>query len=56
MMMGVLQSNRENVLAALAQFQESLRKVEAALRSDDEAVLPSALNRSQSAYRSLVGK
>ena len=56
MMGGVLESNRENVLAALARFQESLREVEAALRSEDEAVLRSVLNLSQAAYRSLAGK
>ncbi|MEW5940603.1 MAG: prephenate dehydrogenase [Chloroflexota bacterium] len=56
MMTGVLRSNRENVLAALARFQESLREVEAALRSEEEAVLPSVLDRSRAAYRSLAAK
>ena len=55
MMLGVLQSNRENVLAALRGMQSQLAKIESALSAEDFTKLETLLNESQSAYQSLTG-
>jgi prephenate dehydrogenase len=55
MMLGVLQTNRENVLNALHEIQSQLAEVEAALSSEDFAKLETLLNQSRSAYQSLTG-
>ncbi len=55
MMLGVLQSNRENVLNALHGMQSQLAEIEAALSSEDLAKLETLLNEAQSNYRSLTG-
>jgi prephenate dehydrogenase len=55
MMLGVLQTNRENVLNALHEMQSQLAEVEAALSSEDFAKLETLLNQSRSAYQSLTG-
>jgi prephenate dehydrogenase len=54
MMLGVLQSNRDNVLASLANFRHSLDILESALKTDDRSGLQSALDSSRSNYQSLI--
>ena len=51
MMLGVLQSNRENVLSALHGLQSQLAEIESALSSSDFAKLESTLNEAQSKYQ-----
>jgi len=55
MMLGVLQSNREDVLNALHGLQEQLSVIESALSSENFSQLESILNRSRSAYQTLIG-
>ncbi len=55
MMLGVLQSNRENVLNALHGMQSQLAELEAALASEDFAKLETLLNDAQTKYQSLTG-
>lgn len=55
MMLGVLQSNRANVLNALHDMQSQLSKLEAALSSEDFTKLESLLNEARSTYQSLTG-
>jgi prephenate dehydrogenase len=54
MTMGILQSNRENVLSAILSFRNSLEQIESALQSQDDTQLESILNHSRSAYQLLV--
>ncbi|MBI5945435.1 MAG: prephenate dehydrogenase [Chloroflexi bacterium] len=54
MMLGVLQSNRENVLNALREMQDQLAEIEAALAAEDFSKLESLLKESQSKYQTLV--
>jgi prephenate dehydrogenase len=54
MMLGVLQSNRENVLNALHGMQNQLADIESALSSDDFSKLESILNESQSKYQNFT--
>ncbi len=54
MMLGVLQSNRENVLNALHKLQSQLTEIESALSSNDFSKLESTLNQSQQAYKTLL--
>jgi prephenate dehydrogenase len=55
MMLGVLQSNRENVLNALSELEKQLSEIENALTEEDYSTLESILNRSRSAYQNLIG-
>jgi len=55
MMLGVLQSNRENVLNALSEFQNHLSSVKSALENEDYSTLETVLNQSRSAYQTLTG-
>lgn len=55
MMLGVLQSNRENVLNALHGMQSQLAEIEAALSSEDFTKLETLLNEAQTKYQSLTG-
>lgn len=55
MMLGVLQSNRENVLNALHGMQTRLSEIESSLSSEDFSQLESILNQSRSSYQSLIG-
>lgn len=55
MMLGVLQSNRENVLSALHGMQSQLAEIEAALSAGDFAKLESLLNEAQTKYQSFTG-
>lgn len=54
MMMGVLQSNRENVLSGLHEFQKRLVEIELAISSDDFPNLESILNEAQCKYQTFV--
>lgn len=54
MTMGILQSNRENILHAIQMFRNSLDQIESALRNENYAQLEFLLNQSRSAYQSLV--
>jgi len=54
MMLGVLQSNRENVLNALHGLQKELANIEAALSSEDFVRLESVLNEAQTKYQTLT--
>jgi prephenate dehydrogenase len=55
MMMGVLQSNRKNVLNALSEFQNQLTGIQSALANEDYLTLEAILNQSRSAYQILIG-
>jgi prephenate dehydrogenase len=55
MMLGVLQSNRENVLNALHGLQQRLSEVESALASENFSQLDTILNQSRSTYQILIG-
>ena len=54
MMLGVLQSNRENVLNALHGMQAELAQIEAALSAGDFEKLESLLNEAQSKYQTFT--
>ena len=54
MMLGVLQSNRENVLNALSEIQEQLAEIKTALASKDYPALETILNEAQKKYQSLT--
>jgi len=54
MMLGVLQSNRENVLNALHELQNELTNIESALVSDDLTKLESILKEAQTKYQALI--
>jgi prephenate dehydrogenase len=54
MMMGVLQSNRENILLSLRKFQEQLAVIEFALASKNDPSLEKVLNSTQSHYQSMI--
>jgi prephenate dehydrogenase len=53
-MLGILQSNRQNVLNALSVFQQQLSEIQTKLAGGDFQALEDILNRSRSAYQSLV--
>ena len=55
MMLGVLQSNRENVLNALQGLQDQLSNIESALTSESFSQLETILNQSRSSYQALIG-
>ncbi len=55
MMLGVLQSNRENVLNALHDLQKQLSEIESTLTSENFSQLETILNQSCSNYQSLTG-
>ena len=54
MMLGVLQSNRENILTALHHYQQELSILESALMSNNESALASALSFAQSRYQDMI--
>jgi prephenate dehydrogenase len=54
MMMGVLKSNKENILLALRKFQEQLTSIELALSNKDDSSLGIILNSAQSHYQSMI--
>lgn len=55
MMLGVLQSNRENVLTALSGLQGHLTEIQSALANEDYATLEDILNQARSSYQALTG-
>ena len=54
MMLGVLQSNRENILFALRKFQKELASIETAMTTKDDFSLDTILNSAQSHYQSMI--
>ncbi|MBI5952532.1 MAG: prephenate dehydrogenase [Chloroflexi bacterium] len=54
MMLGVLQSNRENVLNALHGMQSQLAEIESTLSSEDFGKLEIILNQAQSKYQTFI--
>jgi prephenate dehydrogenase len=54
MMMGILKSNRDNVLKAVQSFRQSLEEIESALQSENFVELEKVLNRSRASYHSLT--
>jgi prephenate dehydrogenase len=54
MMLGVLQTNRENVLTMLQSMQNRLSEIETALSVSDFSKLESLLNEAQSKYQALM--
>lgn len=54
MAMGILQSNRENILNAIQSFRNSLDKIESALQSENYPQLELILDQSRAAYQSLI--
>ena len=55
MMLGVLQSNRENVLNAISELQGQLAEIKTALIEEDYSTLESILDQSRSIYQNLTG-
>jgi prephenate dehydrogenase len=54
MTLGILQSNRENILEALSSFQQQLREIETKLAAGDFSTLESIFDHSRSTYHSLL--
>ena len=54
MMLGVLQSNRENVMNALHEMQNQLAEIESVLSSEDSAKLELILNEAQRKYQKFM--
>lgn len=54
MMMGVLQSNRENVLNTLSELQQQIYEIKMALIHEDYSQLETLLNKARSTYQSLT--
>jgi prephenate dehydrogenase len=54
MMLGVLESNRENILDAVHGLQEALAEIESVLAENDISKLERLLNEAQDKYRALV--
>jgi prephenate dehydrogenase len=55
MMMGILKSNRDNVLKALQSFRNSLDEIESALRDENYSQLELSLNQSRASYQIITG-
>jgi prephenate dehydrogenase len=53
-MLGVLESNHENVLDAVHGLQEQLREIESALVTEDYGKLKQLLNAAQHNYSALI--
>jgi prephenate dehydrogenase len=56
MMLGVLDSNRDNILESLQRFRAALALIESALAGEDELELAQILHRSRSSYEALLGQ
>jgi len=54
MTLGILQSNRQNVLNALSLFQKQLSEIQNNLAADDFQTLEGTLNHSRTMYQSLI--
>jgi prephenate dehydrogenase len=55
MMMGIFKSNRDNVLAAIQKFRNSLGELESVLQQENYSQLELLLNQSHSSYQSIIG-
>jgi prephenate dehydrogenase len=55
MMLGVLQTNRNNVLNAISELQLQLAEIKTALMNEDYSTLESILHQSRSTHQSLTG-
>ena len=56
MAMGILQSNRENILNAIQTFRNSLDQIETVLQNENYAQLELILNQSRAAYQTLIAE
>jgi prephenate dehydrogenase len=56
MMMGILQSNRDNVLNAIQNFRKSLGEIEISLKTENYTALENILNQSRSSYLTLTAE
>lgn len=56
MMMGILESNRENVLKAIQTFRSSLTELESALQDENYSELENLLNQAGSNYHFLISR
>lgn len=54
MMMGILKSNRDNVLNAIKAFRNSLNELETTLQAEDYSQLEHLLNQSRTSYHSIT--
>ncbi len=54
MTLGILESNRENIIRAIQSFRNSRDRIEAALRNENYGQLERILNQSRAAYQSLI--
>ena len=54
MMLGVLQSNADNVLASIARLRQSLEKLESALQNEKIDMLEATLDQSRNHYQTLI--
>jgi prephenate dehydrogenase len=54
MMIGILKSNRDNILNAIQTFRNSLAKLESALQDENYLQLESLLNQSRTSYHSIT--
>jgi prephenate dehydrogenase len=54
MMIGVLQTNRENILLGLRKFQKELASIEVALSTKNDSLLETILNSAQVHYQSMI--
>jgi prephenate dehydrogenase len=54
MTMGILQSNRENILNAILAFRNALDQIESALQAENYLQLERTLNQSRTSYQTLV--
>ena len=54
MTMGILESNRENILYAIQAFRDALQQIESSLRDENYSQLEHILKRSCSAYQFLI--
>jgi len=52
--MGILETNRENIISAIQSFRNSLDLIESALHNENYGQLEVMLDRSRSAYQSLI--
>jgi prephenate dehydrogenase len=54
MAMGILKSNRENILNTLQTFRGALDQIESVLQSEDYPQLELLLDQSRAAYQALI--
>jgi prephenate dehydrogenase len=54
MMIGILKSNRDNIMDAIQTFRNSLTKLESALQDENYSQLESLLNQSRTSYHSIT--